>query len=92
MHIVHVAMIVFCRAIYYNKETKGSGEMSTDAKRAGNERHIGKLDRIVIQPYKEEGAEIRTAAALAGMSVQKYILDAVRDRMQRNAADSQGNV
>ena len=58
--------------------------MSTEAKRAGNARHREKLDRIYIQPPKEEGAKIRQAAAAAGQSVQGYILEAVRDRMGRD--------
>lgn len=57
--------------------------MSTDAKRAGNARHQAKLDRIVIQPEKEEGAIIRRAAADAGQSVQGYILQAIKERMER---------
>ena len=57
--------------------------MSTDAKRAGNARHQAKLDRIVIQPEKEEGAIIRRAAATAGQSVQGYILQAIKERMER---------
>ena len=57
--------------------------MSTDAKRAGNARHQAKLDRIVIQPEKEEGTMIRQAAANAGQSVQAYILQAIKERMER---------
>ena len=57
--------------------------MSTDAKRAGNARHQAKLDRIVIQPEKKEGAKIRKAAANAGQSVQGYILQAIKERMER---------
>ena len=57
--------------------------MSTDAKRAGNARHQAKLDRIVIQPEKEEGSIIRKAAANAGQSVQGYILQAIKERMER---------
>lgn len=57
--------------------------MSTDAKRAGNARHQAKLDRIVIQPEKGEGAIIRQAAANAGQSVQGYILQAIKERMER---------
>ena len=57
--------------------------MSTDAKRAGNARHQAKLDRIVIQPEKEEGAIIRRAASNAGQSVQGYILQAIKERMER---------
>ena len=57
--------------------------MSTDAQRAAVLRHQAKLDRIVIQPSKEEGAEIRQAAANAGQSVQGYILQAIKERMER---------
>ena len=57
--------------------------MSTDAKRAGNARHQAKLDRIVIQPEKEEGNIIRQAASNAGQSVQGYILQAIKERMER---------
>ena len=52
-------------------------------KLATNAAHTAKLDRIFIQPYKEEGEAIRAAAKLSGQSLQSYILDAVRDRMQR---------
>ena len=57
--------------------------MSTDAQRAAVLRHQAKLDRIVIQPSKEEGAKIRQAAADAGQSVQGYILQAINERMER---------
>ena len=57
--------------------------MASNAKLEGNARHMAKLDRIVIQPYKDDGQRIREAAAQAGESVQGYILKAVRDRMDR---------
>lgn len=57
--------------------------MSTDAKRAGNARHLEKLGRIDLRPYKEETEKIKEAAARAGQSVSAYILEAVRDRMDR---------
>lgn len=57
--------------------------MPTEAKKAGNARHVAKLDQIKIQPYKEEGERIRAAAAAAGQSVQAYILEAIRDRMNK---------
>ena len=57
--------------------------MSTDAQRAAVLRHQAKLDRIVIQPEKEEGTIIRQAAANAGQSVQGYILQAIKERMER---------
>lgn len=55
----------------------------SESKRITDARHIAKLDQIKIQPYKEEGQMIREAAASAGVSVQRYILDAVRERMDR---------
>ena len=54
----------------------------TEKKKLSDQRHHEKLDRISIQPYKEEGAAIRAAAAAAGESVQGYILKAVRTRME----------
>ena len=57
--------------------------MSTDAQRAAVLRHQAKLDRIVIQPSKEEGMKIRQAAANACQSVQGYILQAIKERMER---------
>lgn len=40
-------------------------------------------DRLSVNPTKAEGQEIRAAAAAAGQSVQGYILQAVRERMER---------
>ncbi len=48
-----------------------------------NAAHLEKLDRLNIRPYKAEGAEIRRAAADAGQSVTAYVLQAVRERMER---------
>lgn len=62
--------------------------MPTEAKKAGNARHVAKLDVIKIQPYKDEGAAIRTAATNAGQSLQAYVLQAIRERMFR---ESSGN-
>lgn len=58
----------------------------SEAKKAADKRHRDKLDNIMIRPYKEEGTAIRTAAAAAGMSVQRYILEAVRDKMEHEQA------
>ena len=40
-------------------------------------------DNIMIRPDKEEGQKIRDEAASAGQSVQAYILQAIRERMER---------
>lgn len=61
------------------------------AKRASDKRHQDKLDVLKIQPYKAEGAAIRAAAAAAGQSVQAYILEAVRQRMQREQQAQQSD-
>ena len=53
-------------------------------------------DYFGIRPDKETGAAIRQAAAAAGQSVQRYILDAVQSRMEydawKNARDFPGEV
>lgn len=40
-------------------------------------------DILKATPSKEEGQEIRRAAVRAGESVSTYILEAVRDRMNK---------
>ena len=58
--------------------------MAITARKAENDkRHHEKLDRLVIQPYKNQGAALRAAAAAAGQSVQKYIVQAVSERMKQ---------
>lgn len=41
--------------------------------------------RIVIQPKEDEGKQIKAAAEKAGVSTTRYILDAVRQRMERES-------
>lgn len=55
----------------------------SETKRRNNDSYNAKCDRIVIQPRKERGQEIRTAAAAAGQSLQGYILQAIAERMER---------
>ena len=59
----------------------------SEKKAITDEKHLDKLDKMKIQPYKEEGAEIRAAAEQSGQSLQGYILQAVRTRMK---ADEEG--
>lgn len=47
-------------------------------------------DNIMVRPTKEDGAVIRAAAAKAGQSVQAYVLQAVRERMEREQAPRGG--
>jgi uncharacterized protein (DUF1778 family) len=55
-----------------------------DAKRESNKRSDAKYMQILVKPYKAEGEQIRAAAAEAGQSLQGYILQAVRERMERD--------
>lgn len=69
----------------YSEEEAKRAKLESDAKR-----HTEKLDRIVIQPYKEEGAKIRAAAAKSPeKSVQGYVLNAVRTRMEQENDEEQ---
>lgn len=58
----------------------------SEAKKAADKRYTSKLDNIMIRPYREEGSAIRAAAAAAGLSVQAYVLQAVRAWMEREQA------
>lgn len=53
----------------------------SETKRRNNDNYNAKCDRIVIQPLKSKGAEIRAAAQSAGQSLQGYILQACRAAM-----------
>lgn len=60
--------------------------MSTEAQKRASTNYNRKQDNIMIRPAKEDGAAIRAAAAKAGQSVQAYVLQAVRERMEREQA------
>lgn len=57
--------------------------MSTDAQIRASVKYNQSRDYFGLRPDKAEGAAIRAAAAGAGQSVQGYILQAVRERMER---------
>ena len=56
-----------------------------EAKAASNKRSDAKYMQILIKPYKEHGAAIRAAADAAGESLQRYVLEAVDQRMKHDA-------
>ncbi len=58
----------------------------SEAKKKANARWNASKDNIMIRPTKEEGTAIRAAAAAAGQSNQQYILQATRERMERDGA------
>ena len=55
---------------------------STDAQKKASTEYNRRRDNIMIRPTKEEGSRIREHAANAEQSVQQYVLDAVRSRME----------
>lgn len=60
--------------------------MSTDAKRAGNARHLAKLERVTFRLHKDGSdglikSQIEAAAQAAGQSVNAWIIEAIRDRL-----------
>lgn len=55
----------------------------SEARKESNRRSDAKYQQILIKPYKDEAAEIRARAKAAGQSLQGYILQAVRDKMER---------
>lgn len=60
--------------------------MATEAQIRASVKHNQTKDSITIRPTKEEGAQIRQAAADAGQSVQAYILTAIREYMNKDRA------
>ena len=62
--------------------------MSTEAQKRASTNYNRRQDNIMIRPNKEEGAAIRAAAAAAGMSVQAYVLRAVRVWMEHGQTAS----
>ena len=57
--------------------------MATEAKRRANIAYNKRQDAIMLRPDKETGAAIRQAAQDAGKPLQRFILDAVLEKMGR---------
>lgn len=57
---------------------------TTESQAKARDKWNAKQGRISLRPSKEEEAAIRAAAAAAGMSLQQYILEAVRAYMRLN--------
>ena len=62
----------------------------SEKKKASNARYTEKCDYINMRPLKEQGQRIRAAAAASGQSLQGYILQAVEERMAREARQEGG--
>ena len=61
----------------------------TEAQKRGNAAYNRRQDNIMIRPNKDEGRRIRSAAARHGQSVQRYILDTLRARMDADGEPMQ---
>ena len=59
----------------------------SEKKRKSNDAYNAKCDFIAVRPMLEDGAVIRETAKAAGQSLQGYILQAVRERMERESAN-----
>lgn len=58
--------------------------MTSKAQIAANVRYNRSKDAITIRPDKETGRSIRSAAAEAGLPLQRYIIQAIQERMERD--------
>lgn len=58
--------------------------MASKAQIAANIRYNKSMDSITIRPSKDTGQAIRAAAAEAGLPLQRYILQALQERMERD--------
>lgn len=75
--------------IYINKKEVIYMAVSEAHKRASY-KYNSNRGSITLRPTKEEDAQIRAAAAASGDSLQNYILQAVRERMEREQAQAPG--
>ena len=55
----------------------------SEAHKKASYKYNASRDSITIRPERSKGAAIRAAAAAAGQSLQGYILQAVRTRMEQ---------
>lgn len=55
----------------------------SEAHKKASYKYNASRDSITIRPERSKGAAIRAAAEASGKSLQKYILEAVRARMEQ---------
>lgn len=60
------------------------GRPTSDAQRKAVLAYQKRQDSIMLRPPKDDGAQIRAAAAAVGMSMQAWILTACSEKMQRD--------
>ena len=57
---------------------------TSEAQKRASYKWNSSRDNITIRPDKDTGAQIRQAAADAGQSVQQYIVEAVKRRIDQD--------
>ena len=62
--------------------------MATKARIAANIRYNKSRDSITIRPDKETGGRIRAAAAAAGMPIQRFLVCAALEKIDRGGEKS----
>lgn len=55
----------------------------SEAHKRASAKYNSSRDNIMIRPTTEEGEQIRQAAQQAGISVQNWILDACREKLNK---------
>lgn len=63
--------------------------MASKSQIAANVKYNKSMDAITIRPDKHKGQLIRAAAEAAGQPLQRYIIQAVDERMERDRAAGQ---
>lgn len=58
--------------------------MASEAQTRASVKYNKKMDSITIRPLPEDGAQVRAAAAASGLPLQRYILQACREKMERD--------
>lgn len=56
----------------------------TESKKRANIEYNRRQDSITIRPSKEDGGKVRAAPAASGQSLQRYIMQACTERMERD--------
>lgn len=59
----------------------------SDAQKRANVAYNRRQDSITLRPDKETGARIRAAAQEAGKPLQRFILDAVLEKMDKKPTE-----
>lgn len=60
---------------------------TSEAQKRANAAYNKRQDSITLRPSKEDGGKVRAAAAASGQSLQRYIMQACAERMEREGLE-----